>query len=352
MASLVNALIVGGGPAGVAAAIILQRQGMAVTLVDQRQPGEFQVGEGLIPAGRRILTELGAPADWLEAKHLPSMGNASAWGSAELATMDFIRSVDGHGWHLDRAAFDADLRALAAQAGVQVLIGTRMHAFERDGAQWRVNLEQGDRRWQVQADWLLDATGRPHVVARRLGQKRMHLDAQLGFYQLFAPQVAGDADALSLIEAVPEGWWYSARLPSGQRIVVFFTDAGTAAATQAQDRMGYLQLLMETRHLADRLAQYCYVPVGSPQATDARSGRLAACHGDGWLALGDAAMAFDPLSSQGIYTAMYAGLKAGAALGAYCAGDGAALAGYQQAMDAVWEAYALHWRHFYQAEQR
>ena len=68
-----------------------------------------------------------------------------------------------------------------------------------------------------------------------------------------------------------------------------------------------------------------------PRGADAGSARLDRFVGDGWVAAGDAALSFDPLSSQGMLTALYTGMKAGQALSAHLAGDGGALEAYADA---------------------
>ncbi|HEU4883779.1 MAG TPA: NAD(P)-binding protein, partial [Longimicrobium sp.] len=106
------AVVAGGGPAGCAAALALARAGRRVLLVDAAPAGP-PLGEALPPVGRALLGELGLLEGFLGQGHAPSHGNASAWGSGALAAHDFLRGVHGHGWHLDRARFDAGLRAAA-----------------------------------------------------------------------------------------------------------------------------------------------------------------------------------------------------------------------------------------------
>ena len=57
-------LIVGGGPAGLAAAIACRRSGLEVTVVDRQQPPiDKACGEGLMPDGLEILRRLGVELD-------------------------------------------------------------------------------------------------------------------------------------------------------------------------------------------------------------------------------------------------------------------------------------------------
>jgi flavin-dependent dehydrogenase len=70
----------------------------------------------------------------------------------------------------------------------------------------------------------------------------------------------------------------------------------------------------------------------------ATSSRLPSVAGEGWFAVGDAAMTFDPICSQGIYTAMRLGLEAARAI---TAGSRDARVDYQNFADRTWRDY-LH----------
>ena len=102
--------------------------------------------------------------------------------------------------------------------------------------------------------------------------------------------------------------------------------ARTSIPARARFRAGFAQLVESTVEVAATLKAHGYSLVSEPRTTDARSSRLARFGGDGWLAAGDAAATFDPLSAQGIYFALYSGVAAGKAL---AAGDGAALERYE-----------------------
>jgi flavin-dependent dehydrogenase len=79
-------------------------------------------------------------------------------------------------------------------------------------------------------------------------------------------------------------------------------------------------------------------------------------YGDGWTAAGDAAVAFDPLSSQGVLTALYTGLSAGLAVDARLSGvpDGAdsSLGAYADQVAAARSAYLRGHRVIHAQEAR
>src|SRR5947209_19913475 len=67
-------------------------------------------------------------------------------------------------------------------------------------------------------------------------------------------------------------------------------------------------------------------PLGKPMLHAAASQRLETCKGDGWLAVGDAASTFDPLSSQGIIKGLRSGICAARSICRYLRGHKKALA--------------------------
>jgi len=349
--------VIGGGPAGAAAAAVLARAQRRVLVIEQSRNVSFKVGESLPPAALPLLDELGVRDRFVEDGHLISYGTESAWGSDELQGTDFIRDPNGHGWHLDRPRFDATLREGALASGARMLDETRVSDAHRgtDG-RWRLEFDAGSHSQPVYAEWLIDCTGRRSWLTRREGVKRETYDRLIAFVAGFARAESGrsepDRDSLTLIESVIDGWWYTSLVPNETRVVVFFTDADTPAARKAQRLPGFSSLLSETIHIRKRLDDFCYVIESDPMTTSANTARLERIHGDRWLASGDACVSFDPLSSQGILTALYSGLKAGRALDSHLNGDPKALSGYTDDIDAVFDAYLKNRSLFYGYEQR
>jgi flavin-dependent dehydrogenase len=356
MTRAVDVAVIGGGPAGCAAAITLARAGRSVLLLERRTLPAFTAGEGLPPAATPLLRELGVMDRFRVDGHLPSYGNDSAWGDRTLRATEFIFDPNGHGWHLDRARFDATLRATAEEAGAVLLASSApiSHTRTLSGA-WRLSCGREKERRSLEARWLLDCTGRRSWLARRLGAARVRHDRLLGFVTLFRPPAVAseaDRDSRTLIEAAPEGWWYTALLPGRSRVVVYLTDGDTRSGGKARTSQGFAALLGETEHVRARLEPHAYALEAGPFALPASSERLDRFAGDGWTAAGDAAMAFDPLSSQGILAALSSGLRAGRAVHARLSGRPEALHRYERKLDQIYTSYLTQRTLFYGYERR
>jgi flavin-dependent dehydrogenase len=349
-----HAVVAGGGPAGAAAALALVRGGRRVLLVDDRPRAEFRIGEALAPAAKPLLRDLGVLARVLPDGHLPRHGNLSSWGSPELHASDFIFDPNGHGFSLQRARFDAALRQGAAGAGADVRTGARVASAERDGdGGWRVALRAPDGGEEaVRCDWLVDATGRSAALARQNGAARTQHDGLVAFFARFAPEREGDRDARTLIESAPGGWWYTALVPGGERVVAWLTDADLADRAALLTGAGFMAMLDRSRHVSAVLRKHGYSIAARPRGADASSARLDRFVGEGWIGAGDAALSFDPLSSQGILTALYTGMRAGQALHAHLGGDAAALPAYADRLEQIHRAYEENRAVFYGFEAR
>ncbi len=337
-----DVLVAGAGPAGAVAAYVLARAGRRVLMVDDDDSSGPKVGESLPGAARPLLRDLGLDEAVGGNVHLHCNGNAFAWGTDELESTDSIRDPHGVGWHLDRRRFDADLRRAARRAGA-TLRRARLGAVHRRDVGWNVEISDGQT---LEVKWLIDATGRAAVVSRGAGASRIRDDTLIAF-SCHTRSGAGDTDTRTIVEAIPGGWWYTARVPCG-RMTVLHADADRAAELRQID--GWLAALNRTRHVRR------FVGCGDLRADlavhDAGGARMDRFGGDGWIAVGDAALAFDPLSSQGILTALHTGMLAGRCIDDELAGHAGTLASYCSRLESIRAAYLRHRAQIYRSEGR
>jgi len=339
--------VVGGGPGGCACALALRAHapGLSVALVEATDYGAPRIGETLPPPAAAALRHLGVWEAFAAAGHRPAYGTAAVWGGADPRENDFLFHASGAGWHLDRAAFDALLAERARARGVRVLRSTRVTGAGREGGGWILRLSSGDA---VRARFVVDATGSAASFARRHGGTRSVVaDRLVGFCRFF--REARRTDPRSRVEAWEHGWWYTAGLPGGMRIAACMTDADLSRGLRLEDE-GWADALAAAPWTAAALRDAD--PHGEPVVRAARSRRLVPAAGEGWLAVGDAASTFDPLSSQGVLKALRSGIYGAYAAGDLLAkGDGAGMRRYRLFAEREFAGY-LRARARYYAEER
>jgi flavin-dependent dehydrogenase len=346
----VEVLIVGAGPSGATAALNLSRA-RRVALVERKVSPAPRIGESLVPAARRLLADMGILESFLSEGHEPWHGKRAVWGSPVPEETDFLRDPDGHGWHLDRARFENWLRQQASARGAELIAPATVSKVEHDGRSWQVLLRHPQGALTISAEVLIDAGGRARPVARKIGARAI-TDDLLACVWVYGVDTGRGGRGLTYVEAIETGWWYSAPLPGRRRVLAFHTDTDGPLLRSIRERGALLRQASASRELSALLAEAGFRPKSQVQVTTAQSGLLEPPVGENWLAVGDAAVSFDPISSQGLLNALFTGLAAAEAADRHLAGDDLALFSYASLIRDVYAIYQTHLGHCYVAEQR
>ncbi len=352
MRILFDVAIIGAGPGGTAAAIALARRGCRVALLERSSYDQVRCGEVLPPQGRLPLAELGVWDRFLEQGHAPSPAMISAWGDARSYETHFIFNPYGHGWHIDRPQFDGSLAVAAQEAGACVVRNARVTACQPGASSgWRVEYIGDEQCLGLQADFLVDATGRSSVMARSQRVKRISYDRLISVVSSLSSRPGTEPpDYRTIVEAVESGWWYTAQLPSSRMVLAYMTDADLLPKGRRQLRTYYRDRLDQAPQTRAR-ADGCGDP-GELRVVAANSSRLERITGGNWLALGDAAFAYDPLSSQGICRALRSGIHAADTVTRHRSGDEHALQQYESRSHRIFNAYLQKRAEYYDRETR
>jgi hypothetical protein len=153
-------------------------------------------------------------------------------------------------------------------------------------------------------------------------------------------------------ETEPDGWWYTAPLPHGRRILAFHTDADLLASGTGRQARNLLRQALQLPGLAASLRHACFDPDAPLSICAAHGCRLEPPTGSAWFAAGDAALAFDPLSSQGLLNALYTGLAVAENAERWLSGESGVSAGYATELAQIWNAYARNLAGWYSEERR
>ncbi len=137
--------VIGGGPAGLAAAIAARRKGLPVTLADGALPPiDKPCGEGLMPDGLAALRSLGVTLDNHDAR--PFHGIRFVDRDISVSA----RFPEGHALGIRRTVLHTRMVEAAAAAGVHMLWGSPVTGISSDGVS--VQGATIPARWIVGAD--------------------------------------------------------------------------------------------------------------------------------------------------------------------------------------------------------
>jgi flavin-dependent dehydrogenase len=352
--SRLDVVIIGAGPAGAAAAVALKRSGIeSLLLVDWPERRRFPIGESAAPGIGVLLGRLGLDHRLERFGHRPCHGNLTFWGAAAPTATDFFSRVSGPGWHLDRAAFDGWLRASALGAGARFLSPTRLLDARRENGAWRLLLGNGAASIEIRARWVLDATGRAAAAARRVGARLHRLDRLIALAVIAEPAAEARFAGFTVVEAAEIGWWYAARLPNGRTMMALMTDADIARTRGLREAAAFRQAWAATAEMRDFARPVSLAE--APAVFSAATQLIDPAIGPGWLAVGDALMAFDPLSASGLTGALEDALTAAEVIAGSLSGGGneqRLIAGYALRVRATLESYLTARRAIYASEQR
>lgn len=350
---------------GVAASAALLTLGEAAPTLDvlvvtgvggRRRPG---LGEHLSAPGVAVLEELGLGARFRGEGHLETHAAYSAWGGSMLRQRNALGDPHAAGWCLDRERFDAWLRHRARErCHYRRLEATVERARPIDG-EVELWLRGGER---LRAGFVLDASGRTAAVARHLAHRR-RLDRLIAVYDVFAQLDPGiEPTAGPLVEAMPAGWLYSALRPDRRLVVIWFTDGDLLRGSRAEGparpkrALAFREQVLASVYTRRRIETAGFAVdqplLAVPGAADASTRLSDPIIGPGWAAVGDAAAAFDPLSSHGLTAALWSGRRGALGAARHASGDDRAHAAYGCTTARGVDAYCAQRRTMYRSEWR
>ncbi len=314
MATHADVAIIGGGPAGSAAAILLARAGRRVVLCEKEAFPRFKIGESLLPHSLALFDRLGI-RDELERHAFPKAGGEIATACGQRTQRFYFESAmqlsHRSAYQVERAWFDKLLLDHAAAAGAEIRQPCAVGgiAFDKAGA----TLTTGSG--EIRAAYVLDCSGRNAVVGTQFDLKRRYDHLQkfsvFAHYEGVQRDEGRDATLTRLVRGKRNWFWL---IPLDERrtsVGVVLDIADFRAAKVTPEAMLESEIaaapVMRSRMAAAKRTTEVY-------AIGDYSYRNTRMHGPRWLLAGDAAGFIDPIFSTGVFLALHSAEQAAATL--------------------------------------
>lgn len=297
--------MIGAGPAGAAAAMQAARGGARVVVFDKAPYGRDKVcGDGLTPRAIAALNAL--DIDYSDAHRIEGLRMIANATERELQWPSGTRFPD-HGAVWPRRRLDAALIDGAVEAGADVRYECEALPVLEAGAV--VGVEAGGEQWRAPLTVL--ATGAPGAAARLVGAERVREEPYGIAIRTYAesPRHADDMLEACLTLTDDEGTpvpGYGWMFPAGDGTVNI--GVGALSTMKGFKKLNLNKLLQSYRGLVEEPWTL------GPDLERPRAWRLPMSaqkrHGDGWVAIGDAAGLVNPMNGEGIDYGLESGIIA------------------------------------------
>jgi flavin-dependent dehydrogenase len=310
MVSKYEVAIIGGGPAGSVAAILLARAGRRVVLCEKETFPRFKIGESLLPHSLELFDKIGVRGE-LDRHAFPKHGGEIATACGRRTRRFYFEGAlqlsHRSAYQVERSWFDKMLLDRAASEGVEVRQPCAVSAIACDDDGVTLQADGGE----IRAAYLLDCSGRNAIVGSQFDLKRRYDHLQKFSIYAHYEGVQRDDGRDGTLTRLVRGkrcWFWLIPIDERRTSVGVVMDIADFRAAKLTPEAALENAIATAPLMRARMA-------GSQRLTEVHavgdySYRNTRLRGRRWLLAGDAAGFIDPIFSTGVFLAIHSGEQA------------------------------------------
>ncbi|KIP68206.1 FAD-dependent oxidoreductase [Vibrio harveyi] len=296
-----DVIIIGGGPAGAACALaMMTHHNKSVLLLERGDFTAQRIGEQVTSSVFDFLDYLKLnKSDFPDGCFGHNYGKTSLWGSNVESPHESIFTPQTTTYQLNREAFDETLLMAVVNQGGMVIPRCQPMDVVNDGNGWQVETTHPTQGVVTfSSEYIVDASGRNTNLGKKLGIQRAQYD-QLVAIGAFIQRPNRQFEQRQFIESCESGWWYCAGLSKDLAVVTYFTDMKLVKSNRL-NRVDNWSTQLKHTHKISSLVQGSQSMHSKLWIKQASSEITSSSYPNNYIAIGDAAASYDPISSMGL----------------------------------------------------
>ncbi|MDY8138143.1 FAD-dependent monooxygenase [Aquimarina sp. 2201CG5-10] len=342
-------IIVGNGIAGLVLSFLLKKKRIDHKVLNRAsKKANIALAETLPPSAIPLLYNLELLEIFEQNAIRKTYGYHSSWGDTTITDIDFFHQPQyKNGLKINKSKL---LKHLAVKCNDHIIEYEKIVNFNISASDVTVEVLTKEKNQVIQGKIIIDATGRNRAILKRLKIPIEQYDNLISYSshipKIKHPKLIHDV----FIESFKYGWGIVSGLDKNTNMMSIFTNKGNPIQGDLKNFNYWHSILSETLFLKDFLGNQSDINV---IGGDANSSKAKYLSGKNFIAIGDAALSFDPLSSHGVTTAIYTAKEASLAIEAYIKNDNNELLGtYSETLSSIFDQYLMSKNMIYMTEKR